>query len=748
MADIDYSKLSDAELNKLIEQTKAEISSSKPKEESSGGKSVSELSDKELNDMIRNTRREALREEGRKSVKESIEAPPEYIEVPSYDPTGMATGYTERVIKGNKADPVGRGVLSVLPFGEDIAAWARSGKAPMTEEHSAEKERIAGEAEAAKEAYEGPYRLGQAGSLVGQMIALRRMPLPGSKWGTAALPAEATLAQRAGALGARTAGGAAGGATLGGISGLGEGTTLEDRLQHGAMGTLVGGAVGAAAVPALEGVLGAGKFAYNKFIAPNVERARAAMNPTQVAEETVARNFQSGRGMTDDEFAASIAAGEPLMLADVGGEPIRSVARYAANTSPEARQTLNEAIYPRVQSQTDRVVREVENMFPNAPDYATEIAALKTRGRAERKPAYDRAYEQGSSGVFNDDLYNLMQAPAVKDAMKDVTRRAKNQEVYGEPIGDIVDPFAFNKEGQLIAKEGMKATDANLRYWDIVKQNLDDTVSELYRKGRGGEAGDVANIRNQLRDVLDDIVPSYKNARGTAQEFFKAGDAFEAGINLSKFSSPEKISEAFKVWKGMSDAEKEMFARGYASNLIGKINNSKDKNSIINQTFLGGSRTEKAKLLMALGQERAAALEARVRAEALMDQLRPAVTGGSTTTRQLAEQALYGSVGAGAGAYSGEDMKSASLGGVTALLLRAGKGKIDASVSNEIAKILVSRDPAMLGRISALAGKNPKVNEVLREVPPSSLKKLFEKQPGSNRAMVAGQSGAAAANED
>jgi hypothetical protein len=514
------------------------------------------------------------------------------------------------------------------------------------------------------------------------------------------------------------------------------------------MGTLVGGALGAAAVPALEGIIGGGKLLYGKTVAPTVERIRGAMNPTQVAEETVARNFQSGRGMTDDEFAASLAAGEPLMLADVGGEPIRSVARYAANTSPEARQTLNEAIYPRVQSQTDRVVREVENMFPNAPDYATELAALKTRGRAERKPAYDRAYAQGETGVFNDDLYNLMQAPAVKDAMKDVTRRAKNQEVYGEPIGEIVDPFAFNKEGQLVAKEGMKATDANLRYWDIVKQNLDDTVSELYRKGRGGEAGDIANIRNQLRDVLDDIVPSYKTARGTAQEFFKAGDAFEAGINLSKFSSPEKISEAFKVWKGMSDAEKEMFSRGYASNLIGKINNAQDKNSIINQTFLGGSRTEKAKLLMALGQERAAALEARVRAEALMDQLRPAVTGGSTTTRQLAEQALYGGVGAGAGAYGGEYLKSASIGGMAAILLREGKGKIDASVSNEIAKILVSRDPAMLGRVSALAGKNPKVTEVLREVPPSSLKKLFEKQPGSNRAMVAGQAGAAAANQD
>jgi hypothetical protein len=229
MADIDYSKLSDAELNKLIVQTRAEISSSKPKEESSGGKSVSELSDKELNDMIRNTRREALREEGAASVKESMKAPPEYIEVPAMGPDGTPTGYTEKVLKPSKADPIGRGALSVLPFGEDIGAYARStggfGIPPSGRTMSEEKDVMQGEKEAAKEAYATPFMVGQAAGIVPQLY----LPFGLAGRGTTAL--------------GKTALGAAEGAGYGAVTGFGEGSTLEERLQAAKSGALVGGTV-------------------------------------------------------------------------------------------------------------------------------------------------------------------------------------------------------------------------------------------------------------------------------------------------------------------------------------------------------------------------------------------------------------------------------------------------------------------------------------------------------------------------
>jgi hypothetical protein len=653
--------------------------------------------------------------EGKKAAKQRMAAPDEYVDVPVYGPDGAATGAVERVLKP-KADPIGAGFLSVLPYGGDIATIGK-GMLPFTEEANKEKLRMEGEQEAMKEAYPGPYRTGQAGSIGLQIAALRKLPLPGATWGAAPLAEGASLAEQAAALGARAAGAGAGGATIGGVTGFGEGSSLPERLKHAAIGTVTGGALGTLLAPAAEGIGALGSLAYKKAIEPNITRIKSLFNPEAEAEKLVASRIAADRpNLTAEEFARLQAEGEPLMLADVGGRGTQQYARTAANLSPEADVLLNEPITQRFAGQTARVEKDIRGMFPDSVDYAQTIEKLNQAARKANKPAYKKAYDEGGSGVFNAELYDLMQAPAVQGAMKDVGRRAKNQEVFGEPIGDIVDPFAFNKEGQLIAKEGMSADQANLRYWDIVKRNLDDEVSSLYRQGKKSEAGDIKNIRDKLRDTLDDIVPSYASARKTAAEHFGADNAFEAGINFAKWNDPKKVSEGFKAWKGMSDSEKELFARGYSIDLINDAQKVRDNLSVVNKSFMGTAPIDRAKNLMALGKERSDALEARLRTEQIMDQLRTAVQGGSQTARylegmkQFMSYPAYGAAGAYAG--SGEDMTSP--GALAGLAVRAAKGKIDANVATQVARLLSSRDPAVVERITQMAARNPQALQTLR----------------------------------
>lgn len=189
--------------------------------------------------------REKLREEGRQRVQQAQTAEPEYVEVPVYGPDGTATGMTERVMKP-RVDPIGAGVMSTLPFGEDIGAIGRSTdlKIPFTDivlkgsgrTMAQEKDIGEGMREATKEAYPGAYRVGQIGGF-----------LP-----TLALPMG--LAGRATGFAGKTALGALEGAGYGGAMGFGEGTTLEERLaaaKSGAIGGgLLGGALGRFAAPA------------------------------------------------------------------------------------------------------------------------------------------------------------------------------------------------------------------------------------------------------------------------------------------------------------------------------------------------------------------------------------------------------------------------------------------------------------------------------------------------------------------
>ena len=653
--------------------------------------------------------------EGKRAAKARMAAPDEYADVPVMSPDGAFTGQTERVMKP-KADPIGMGAMSVFPFGGDIATIGK-GMLPFTEEANKEKLRMEGQQEAMKEAYPGPYRTGQAGSIGLQIAALRRLPLPGATWGAAPLAEGASLAEQAGALGARAAGAGAGGATIGGVTGFGEGSSLPERLKNAAVGTVAGGALGTIASPIAEGVGALGSLVYNKAIQPNINRISSLFAPEQTAEKLLASRMAGDTpSMTPEEFANLRAAGEPVMLADVGGRGTREYARTAANISPEADVALNEPITQRFLGQTGRVESDVRSMFPDSIDYAKTINDLNQKARRTNKSAYDAAYDEGDSGVFNDELYNLTQAPAVRDAMRDVGRRAKNQEVYGEPTGDIVDPFAFDQNGQLMAKEGMADTDANLRYWDIVKQNLDDQVSSLYRQGKNSEAGDIKDIRNQLRDTLDDLVPSYGNARSTAAQNFGAENAFEAGINFSKWRDPKKVSDGFQAWKGMSDPEKELFARGYAVDLLNSTQGVRDNLSVVNKAFMGTTPVDRAKNMMALGPERSAALEARLRTEQIMDQLRTSVQGGSQTARYLSgmkqfmSYPAYGAAGAAAG--SSDDL--ASPGALAGLAVRAAKGKIDSATAAQVARLLTSQDPAVVNRIVQMASRNPDALNTLR----------------------------------
>ena len=537
-------------------------------------------------------------------------------------------------------------------------------------------------------------------SIAGTIAGAVATPTPFGKYGA--------LEKGIKGIGKRMVGGAAGAGTVGGLTGLGEGTTAEERLGAGARGLAFGTALGGAAPAVVSGLGAAGRVIGDRFIAP----LRGLVSPTQatkIAEEKAARALAaSPEGILQPEFQSLLRAGEPVMIADVGGEPVKALARSAANVSSEARETLNREITERFGQQAARVEDDIAKFFPSRPDYADDITALKLAARAENAPAYKRAYAQGASNVFNSKIWDLTKSDGVKKAMMEADKLANDLAIAeGRPL--VANPFMFDKAGNLIAKPGAKATDVNLPYMDAVKQNLDDQVNALFDKKQNKAGIALGKIRDQFRDELDTLVPSYKIARGTAAKWFgEAENGYEAGINFARFTDPRKISEAFKEYKALTPSERELFARGYTFSLLNKVGKVPDSQSLARKSFMGTSPVERAKNLLALGPERTAALEARVRIESIMDRIRNEVQGGSTTARQLAEYGLAGGAGA---AYAGSFYSPEALAG---LALRAGKGQADARVAKEVAKLLTSKDPDVLAKLTAMAVKEPKTIPVLR----------------------------------
>lgn len=506
---------------------------------------------------------------------------------------------------------------------------------------------------------------------------------------------------------AGVAGGLATGAAYGALSGAGAGEGVGNRLIGAGVGAGVGGAVGAA-VPA---AIGGAQALYGKArdaIGAATGTVRGAINPEAEAARRVqgalSRDAAIGGGQLDDAgLAAAQAAGQPVRVADMGGETTRALARSAANTSPEGRQALQAATGNRFETQGNRAVEFVQRLVGTTGDAGATREALKAAARRANRVAYGRAYAQGGANVWDETLANIAQAPAVQAEIRDATRRSANK-AAAEGQRPISNPFVVGADGTLTMKPGVTPS---LQFWDVVKQGLDDQIEKLKRAGGGGEMNDLIALRNALRDHLDNLVPSYAAARKGASAAFGAEDALEAGEKFVGSTMPN--NDARRAVAKMSAPERKMFAEGFAASLIAQINRTGDRRNVINQIW--GTARARERIEIALGKDKARELEAFVNVESVMDMLRGAVSGNSTTARQLAEIGLAGG-GASYSLGSGDPKGMAY--GLLLVGLSRGQRAIDARVAQRVAEMLLSEDPAMIQKAARMVASNKTLLETVK----------------------------------
>jgi hypothetical protein len=545
----------------------------------------------------------------------------------------------------------------------------------------------------AQEQHPGAY---VAGNVAGAMV------LPGG-----AMMQGATLP-------ARIARGAAVGAAYGGLSGAGEGENLTDRASRAAVGTVLGGAVGAAAPPLVEGAIQGGRA----LARPVVNAVRGAMNPADEAARRVVTGLERDarvdpgaiNRLSPGEFATEAQSGGPATIMDMGGETTRALARSAANTSPEGRQLLNETINNRYEGQTGRITNWFNDAF-NFPNATAQQEAIDQTQKAVNRGAYARAYRDGDKPLWSPELERLTSAPAVEDALRSAAKTGQDRAV-NQGYGGFNSPITISPDGRVVFNRGPSGvpTYPNLQFWDYARRELSDSASAAMRSGRKEEAARLGDLSRSLNNELDNLVPSYQQARAGAAQFFGASDALEAGKNYvaSNFATPE----ARRALAQMSPTERQLFQDGFVSRYIETLDKAGDRRNILNQ--VAASPAAREKIEVALGPQRAAELEARLRVEGIMDLARGAVQGNSTTARQLAELGFAGGAGSlGAhGAYTTDprEMSAAAIAGA----LLAGKRHVDTRVAQQVARMLTGNDPQMVRRGIQLLSRSGGFMDALR----------------------------------
>jgi hypothetical protein len=529
----------------------------------------------------------------------------------------------------------------------------------------------------------------------------------------ATLPLTAGRAVAGAGLGARTLQGAQAGAVTGGLAGVGAGTDLESRATGGATGAAVGGTVGAVAPAAIEGVVrGARGIATpiaNAVRGVRDPESEAARRVTLGLQRDIQADPQAAARLTPQEFAASVQGGGPATLMDLGGETTRALARSAANTSPEGRQILNQAINDRFEGQTGRVTGWLNNTF-NFPNAAAQQEAIEQTARTVNRGAYARAYnDRAAQSLWDNNLEQIAQAPVVQDAIRAATRTGGNQAAI-QGFTPVRNPFRFDEQSQrmVLADPNVRP---NLQFWDHVKRNLDDTVTRLQRGGENSAARDAIQLRTALLNQLDTQVPAFANARAGAAHFFGAENALEAGQNYvtQNFATPEVRRSLAR----MTPTERQLFQDGFVSRYIETLDRIGDRRSVLNQ--IAASPAAREKLNVALGPQRAQELEAGLRTEGVMDFARTAVQGNSTTARQLTELGLAGGTyGLGTGFDVMNPNPSALMSAALVYGAARGRTRINENVSRRVAEMLTSNDPRQLARGVQIVARNQNMLNSLR----------------------------------
>jgi len=509
----------------------------------------------------------------------------------------------------------------------------------------------------------------------------------------------------------------------GALYGAGEGNTLSERGQNALQGAGIG-AVAGAAIPAAGSLIGsAGSKITNLY--------QALTNPDVLASSTLGKAIATdvGKGasaISPSDLAQAVSSGQPVVLGDIGGETTRGLVRTAANISPEARAKLIGVTNERFQSQGGRFSEFLKNMFGNDLNIQTMKDDILSVARPTNSAAYTKAYAEGANGIWNDELANLVRSPYMASAISDANLKSANASVINkQPI--VKSPFEVSADGNVsLAKspDGSIAT-PTLEYWDQVQRALNGKIGTALEVGDKEAARDYINLRNPLMNELDTAVPSFADARLGAFKFFKAENAVDAGSKFFQMADSAKIDGMKASFSKMTPEQKQQFAQSFAATLAQKAENVSENRNVVN---LFNSPASREKMALALGPEQSTQIEAYLRRENAMNLLRNAVSGNSTTARQilgiLGERAsgpMAGAVAGGSTAYyqNGLDLskiaQGAAAGAFTGAMVKY-SSKANQNVMTKIGQMLASDDPKIKDAAIRATASNPDAMNALRKL--------------------------------
>jgi hypothetical protein len=445
-----------------------------------------------------------------------------------------------------------------------------------------------------------------------------------------------------------------------------------------------------------------------------------------VEREARARAVAEGRPYEPGTLGrADIGPGRPGMAIDVLGVPGQELGRAAANLSPVARATLEGPLYARRAGQLERVDELVRPTL-NYPTAGQQREAL-ARPSAATNQAYRIAREIGDGRIeITPPLQELAQTRVVQSAFRRIETDLAD--------AHRIDTMQRQAQG-LPPRQAPSLND--LSVWDLVKRKLDDMWQAAAKASNRTRSNLITDATRMLRTEMDRQVPEYADARIASRAEILARDAFEEGRAFLTRGDLHETQQALAQLATHSPQAIDAFRQGFTHAMLERMGKKATEGNLFAQ--IKATPDETARMTIALGAPMTGRLAQQRADETIMQRALQAVTGNSTTARQLQQMGIAGGGGALAGGVGLGYLTADEVFGIGHRLqgIAGGAGvgaaiplvanmimrrthqpgvNVDIQVANQIARMLMSRDPGQLARLAQIANTQPALAQALRSI--------------------------------
>lgn len=469
--------------------------------------------------------------------------------------------------------------------------------------------------------------------------------------------------------------GAGEGGILGALQGLGSGTGVEDRINKGGVGMLLGSVLGGAAPAVVAGA--------SKLLSPIASRLNPESGKLKVLQTLMQRS-----GMTPDDIEAGLTAArtdgqDMFTVADTLGNAGQRALSTVVRNPNDARQPVVEALLNRQQGQGERLTNFLTEGF-DAPNTAAKTAKDLT---SARRIAADANYSAARNSATAVDP-----SAAIQKADDFLSPGANSIMSNQSGIPDNSIQSAVSKAKSYLTDGKSVLTDFNAalnskREMDAMIETASPTVQRQ-----------LIPIRDALDDALANASKPYSTARDTFRQQSKVIEAVNTGTTAA--SPRMRAQDTIPQFQNMTPEEQAAFRVGYVDPKIAQI-----------EAASAAPTTNKARMLSSgkTGQEipafatpgKADTLVNRIGREDRMFQTSNAALGGSKTADNLADAADNG---LDPGFVT--DLASGNLSNITSSLFRRALNSVQGmnpQVLEKLAPALMETDPAIA---KALFGKS------------------------------------------